>query len=82
MQQAPGLHCARQRGQTSFNQTNHRNNQVAADVKKLMSEGMTTSFQNVSIVELGFSGNVLREFYRINLADGSAVDVATGQKVR
>ena len=33
----------------------------------------------VSIVELAFSGNVLREFYRISLEDGRAVDVATGQ---
>lgn len=57
-------------------------NQVAADFNKVLPEGMTTSFQNVSIVELAFSGNVLREFYRINLADGSVVDVATGQKVR
>lgn len=57
-------------------------NQVAAEFNKVLPDGMTTSFQNVSIVELAFSGNVLREFYRINLADGSAVDVSTGQKVR
>jgi hypothetical protein len=28
-----------------------------------------------------FAGNVLREIYRISLADGSALDVATGKKV-
>lgn len=57
-------------------------NQVAADFNKLTPEGMTTSFQNASTVEQGFAGNVLREFYRINLAYVSTVDVATGQKVR
>ncbi|WP_298925639.1 hypothetical protein [uncultured Ramlibacter sp.] len=57
-------------------------NQVAADFNKILPEGMTTTFRNVSIVELAFSGNVLREFYRINLADGSVVDVASGQPVR
>ncbi|PAF48207.1 hypothetical protein BKH46_02475 [Helicobacter sp. 12S02634-8] len=32
-------------------------------------------FDSVSIVELGFLGNVLREIYRINLADGKIYDV-------
>jgi len=57
-------------------------NQVAADFNKVLPDGMTTSFKQVSIVELAFSGNVLREFYRINLTDGSIIDVASGQKVR
>jgi hypothetical protein len=30
-------------------------------------------------VELGFAGNVLREIYRINLQDGSILNVATGK---
>ena len=30
--------------------------------------------QDVSIVEIGFAGNVLREIYRISLEDGSAID--------
>ena len=57
-------------------------NQVAADFNKVLPDGITTSFRQVSIVELAFSGNVLREFYRINLTDGSIIDVASGQKVR
>ena len=36
-------------------------------------------FKTVSIVELGFSGNVLREIYRVSLENGSALDVATGK---
>lgn len=57
-------------------------NQVAADFNKVLPDGITTSFKNVSIVELAFSGNVLREFYRINLIDGSIIDVASGEKVK
>ena len=38
--------------------------------------------QDVSIVEIGFAGNVLREIYRISLEDGSAIDVATGKPVK
>ncbi len=56
--------------------------QVAVDLNKILPDGITTTFRTVSIVELAFSGNVLREFYRIDLEDGSAVDVATGQRVR
>jgi hypothetical protein len=33
----------------------------------------------VSIVEIGFAGNVLREIYRISLENGSVIDVATGK---
>ncbi len=57
-------------------------NQVAADFNKALPDGITTTFRTVSIVELAFSGNVLREFYRINLEDGSAYDVVNGRKVR
>ncbi|ANQ86999.1 hypothetical protein dqs_3983 [Azoarcus olearius] len=56
--------------------------QVAADFNKVLPDGITTSFRNVSIVELAFSGNVLREIYRISLEDGSVYDVATGKKLR
>jgi len=56
--------------------------QVAADFNKVLPDGITTSFKNVSIVELAFSGNVLREIYRVSLEDGSVYDVATGQKLR
>jgi len=56
-------------------------NQVAADFNKVLPDGIATTFRDVSIVEIGFMGNVLREFYRINLEDGSAWDVASGKLV-
>ncbi len=55
--------------------------QVADDLNKVLPDGINTSFKDVSIVEIGFSGNVLREFYRINLENGTAFDVATGKSV-
>ena len=56
-------------------------NQVAADFNKILPNGITTTFHDVSIVELGFAGNVLREYYRISLDSGEAIDVATGRPV-
>ena len=47
--------------------------------KPNVADGIPTSFKTVSIVELGFAGNVLREIYRIDLKDGSVLDVATGK---
>jgi hypothetical protein len=55
--------------------------QVADDFNKIQPEGINTSFKDVSIVEIGFAGNVLREIYRISLADGSIIDVATGKAI-
>jgi hypothetical protein len=55
--------------------------QVADDFNKVLPDGINTSFRDVSIVEIGFSGNVLREFYRISLENGTAFDVATGKPV-
>jgi hypothetical protein len=52
--------------------------QVADDFNKVLPEGINTSFKDVSIVEIGFAGNVLREIYRISLEDGSVIDVAAG----
>ena len=60
--------------QAAFNQTSIEFNQILPD-------GIPTAFKTVSIVELGFSGNVLREIYRISLEDGSVINVATGAKV-
>jgi len=54
---------------------------VAADFNKLLPDGFAATFREVSIVEIGFSGNVLREFYRIGLDTRVAVDSATGQPV-
>ncbi len=47
----------------------------------VLPEGINTTFKDVSIVEIGFAGNVVREIYRVSLEDGSAIDVATGKKV-
>jgi hypothetical protein len=55
--------------------------QTAKDFNQILPDGIPTMFRSVSIVELGFAGNVLREIYRISLEDGSAVNVATGKKV-
>ncbi|CAN5186923.1 hypothetical protein BH10PSE17_BH10PSE17_28010 [soil metagenome] len=57
-------------------------NAVAADFNKRLPDGITTTFRTVSIVELAFSGNVLREIYRLNLDDGSVWAVADGKKLR
>jgi hypothetical protein len=53
--------------------------QVADDFNKVLPEGINTSFKDVSIVEIGFAGNVLREIYRISLEDGSVIEVAAGR---
>jgi hypothetical protein len=55
--------------------------QIADDFNKILPNGIDTSFREVSIVELGFAGNVLREYFRMNLETGDAIDVATGQRV-
>ena len=55
---------------------------VADDMNKVLPDGINTQFKDVSIVEIGFMGNVLREFYRINLGDGSAYDTTSGQTVK
>jgi hypothetical protein len=55
-------------------------NQAAVEFNQILPDGIATSFKTVSIVELGFAGNVLREIYRISLEDGSVLDVATGAK--
>lgn len=56
-------------------------NQAAAEFNQILPGGIPTAFKTVSIVELGFAGNVLREIYRLSLEDGSVINVATGAKV-
>ena len=53
--------------------------QVADNFNTILPDGITTSFKTVSIVEIGFSGNVLREIYRINLENGTVLDVKSGK---
>lgn len=55
--------------------------QAAKEFNQILPDGIPTSFKTVSIVELGFAGNVLREIYRISLEDGSVLNVATGKPV-
>ena len=47
-------------------------------VQSDLPEGIPTTFKTVSIVELGFAGPVLREIYRIDLKNGSVLDVRDG----
>lgn len=53
-------------------------NQTAAEFNQILPDGISTTFKTISIVELGFAGNVLREIYRISLEDGAVLNVATG----
>ena len=56
--------------------------EVADEMNKILPNGIDTQFTDVSIVEIGFMGNVLREFYRVSLVDGAAWDVTNGQAVK
>lgn len=56
--------------------------EVADEMNRILPNGIDTQFKDVSIVEIGFMGNVLREFYRISLEDGTAWDVTNGQTVK
>lgn len=54
-------------------------NQTATEFNQILPDGIKTRFKTVSIVELGFAGNVLREIYRIDLESGAVLTVATGK---
>jgi hypothetical protein len=56
-------------------------NGLAAEFNQILPDGIALTFNTVSIVELGFAGNVLREIYRISLEDGSVLNVVSGSKV-
>lgn len=53
--------------------------QAAAEFNQILPDGIPVSFKTISIVELGFAGNVLREVYRIDLQNGAVLNVATGK---
>ncbi len=55
--------------------------EVAKDMDRLLPDGTEAHLKEVSIVEIGFMGNVLREFYRIDLQTGAAWDVVSGRLV-
>jgi hypothetical protein len=56
--------------------------EVADHFNTVLPAGIPTTFRDVSIVEIGFMGNVIKEFYRISLEDGRAWDVTSGQLVK
>lgn len=56
--------------------------EVADEANRILPGGISTQFRDVSIVEIGFMGNVLREFYRIGLGDGAAFDTTSGKAVK
>ena len=56
--------------------------EFADEMNAVLPDGIDTQFREVSIVEIGFMGNVLREFYRVNLENGTAYDVVSGQPVK
>jgi len=56
--------------------------EVADEMNAVLPNGIDTQFKDVSIVEIGFMGNVLREFYRVSLETGEAWDVVSGQAVK
>jgi hypothetical protein len=55
---------------------------VADEANRVLPGGIDTQFRDVSIVEIGFMGNVLREFYRIELGSGNAWDTTSGKSVK
>ncbi|MEO8303232.1 MAG: hypothetical protein ABI724_03860 [Betaproteobacteria bacterium] len=55
--------------------------EVADEMNRILPNGIDTKFRDISIVEIGFMGNVLREFYRISLENGAAWDVTSGKAV-
>lgn len=54
---------------------------LAQALQERLPEGLAVELNDLSIVEIGFMGNVLREFYRIDLATGKAWDVSNGEPV-
>ena len=53
--------------------------QTAKNFNQILPDGIKTTFKTISIVELGFAGNVLREVHRISLDDATVLNVATGE---
>ncbi len=49
---------------------------LADELNSILTKGIKVKFNNISIVELGVSGNVLREIYRINLENGNVIDIS------
>lgn len=57
-------------------------NETAKNFNQVLPEGIKTTFRTVSIVELAFAGNVVREIYRIDLDNGSVLEVVTGKAMK
>ncbi|WP_372070856.1 hypothetical protein P7L75_19175 [Tistrella mobilis] len=56
-------------------------NQTAEAFNQILPDPIPVSFKTVSIVELGFAGNVTREIYRVSLTDGAVTEIATGRQL-
>jgi hypothetical protein len=52
---------------------------TAEEFNQILPQGIPLSVKTVSIVELGFSGNVMREIYRVDLDSGTVLEIATGK---
>ncbi len=48
---------------------------LADELNGILDEGIAIHFNTISIVELGISGNVMREIYRIDLHSGAVLDI-------
>ncbi|MGX2984865.1 hypothetical protein ACWIWK_05295 [Helicobacter sp. 23-1048] len=49
---------------------------LANEFNEIFTKGVIAKFESVSIVELGITGNVLREIYRINLHNGQITHIS------
>lgn len=49
---------------------------LANELNKILDKGIKAEFKTISIVELGITGNVMREIYRIDLASGKVLNIA------
>ncbi len=65
-----------------YSETINRMNVFAAKMNRNWPRhGLKARLNSASIVEIGFMGNVLREFYRINLDSGEVWEVSSGKLV-
>ena len=52
---------------------------LVAKLNQAQPTGIETTLNDVSIVQLAFAGNVIRELYRISLVDGKVSDLRSKQ---
>lgn len=49
---------------------------LADELNGILDKGIKAEFKTISIVEIGITGNVMREIYRIDLSSGKVIDTA------